>query len=98
MGKAAAHVAWMGSNQAEPKADGGTATPMLYSRLDDAGTCFEPQRNIIQAHPGLDGGGSVAADPLGNVYVTWHAPIVEREMRKIIAGFGSPTAATILIR
>jgi hypothetical protein len=49
-------------------------TPMLYTRLNDAGTAFEPQRNVIQSAPGLDGGGSVAADGAGNVYVFWHAP------------------------
>jgi DNA-binding beta-propeller fold protein YncE len=42
---------------------------MLYARLDDAGTAFEPQRNLIQVAAGLDGGGSVAADQAGNVYV-----------------------------
>ncbi len=67
------HVAWNGSGKAEPKGPGG-ATPMLYARLNDAGTAFEPQRNVIQAAPGLDGGGSVAADAAGNVYVVWHAP------------------------
>src|SRR5262249_52593787 len=40
----------------------------------DAGSAFEPQRNVIQAAVGLDGGGSVAADDSGNVYVAWHAP------------------------
>jgi hypothetical protein len=67
------HVAWMGSDKAEPKA-AGNQTPMLYARLNDAGDAFEPQRNVIVNHPGLDGGGSVAADHLGNVYVAWHAP------------------------
>ena len=67
------HVAWMGSDKAQPKA-GGKATPMLYTRLNDAGDGFEPQRNVIQQKPGLDGGGSVAADSEGNVYVAWHAP------------------------
>jgi len=67
------HVAWMGSNVSEPKAPGGH-TPMLYARLNDGGDGFEPQRNVIQKHPGLDGGGSIAADGKGNVYVTWHAP------------------------
>src|SRR5438045_3785239 len=45
-----------------------------YAGLDDEGTAFEPQRNVIQAANGLDGGGSVAADDSGNVYVAWHAP------------------------
>jgi hypothetical protein len=67
------HVAWMGSQRAEPKPNG-KGTPMLYSRLNDAGTAFEPQRNLIHEHIGLDGGGSVAADGDGNVYVAWHAP------------------------
>jgi hypothetical protein len=47
---------------------------MLYARLNDAGTAFEPQRNVITRFYGLDGGGSIAADPRGNVYVAWHAP------------------------
>jgi hypothetical protein len=67
------HVAWNGSGKAEPKGPDG-AMPMLYTRLNDAGTAFEAQRNLIQEAPGLDGGGSVAADGAGNVYVTWHAP------------------------
>jgi hypothetical protein len=67
------HVAWMGSGQAEPKGPLGKA-PMLYTRLNDEGTAFEPQRNVIQAAAGLDGGGSVSADGAGNVYVVWHAP------------------------
>ena len=67
------HVAWNGSGKAEPKGKSG-ASPMLYSRLNDAGTAFEPQRNVIQSAFGLDGGGLVAADADGNVYVAWHAP------------------------
>lgn len=69
------HVAWMGSGRAEPKARG-DATPMLYTRLNEAGEAFEPERNIITSHVGLDGGGSLAADREGNVYVVWHAPEV----------------------
>jgi hypothetical protein len=74
------HVAWNGSQKASPKAPGKARspawmlTPMLYTRLDDAGTAFEPQRNVIQSAGGLDGGGSVAADAAGNVYVFWPAP------------------------
>lgn len=66
------HVAWMGSDHAKPKFQG-KHIPMFYTRLNDAGDAFEPQRNVIQNHPGLDGGGSVAADKDGNVYVAWHA-------------------------
>jgi hypothetical protein len=69
------HVAWMGSSIAEPKAPRGIA-PMLYSRLADDGKAFEPQRNVIVTHSGIDGGGSVAADRQGNVFVAWHAPAV----------------------
>jgi hypothetical protein len=70
------HVAWNGSGKAEPKAPGNSA-PMLYTRLKDGGTAFEPQRNVIQFATGLDGGGSVAADDAGNVYVAWHASETE---------------------
>jgi len=37
-------------------------TPMLYTRLNDAGTAFEAERDLITVARGLDGGGSVAAD------------------------------------
>jgi hypothetical protein len=67
------HVAWMGSKNAQPKGPAGKP-PMLYTRLNDSGTAFEPERNIIQLAYGLDGGGTVAADSCGNVYVVWHAP------------------------
>jgi hypothetical protein len=64
------HVAWMGSNAAEPRGPG-KASPMLYTRLNDAGTAFEEQRNVIASHYGLDGGGTVTADESGNVCVIW---------------------------
>lgn len=66
------HVAWNGSSSARPLAPS-DATPMLYCRLDDEGKAFEPQRNVIHSASGLDGGGSVAADSAGHVYVLWHA-------------------------
>src|SRR3954465_5839127 len=66
------HVAWMG---AKPETSGTIkANPMLYTRLSPDGKSFEPQRNLIGSHPGLDGGGSVAADGEGNVFIAWHAP------------------------
>jgi len=64
------HVAWNGSNKA-PKGPGGN--PMLYARLNDAGTAFEPQRNLITWAGGIDGGGTLAAAAEGRVYVFWHA-------------------------
>ena len=67
------HVAWNGSGKAEPKGPVKYGNPMLYSRLADDGAQFEPQRNVIEKAYGLDGGGSVAADLDGNVYVAWHA-------------------------
>jgi hypothetical protein len=69
------HVAWTGSGIAEPK-PARNQPPMLYSRLSKTADAFEPQRNVIRDHPGLDGGGSIAADRNGNVYVAWHAPDV----------------------
>lgn len=68
------HVAWNGSHALTPGPVYGKE-PMLYSRLNDAGTAFEPQRDLIQMARGLDGGGAVAADASGNVYVVWHAPV-----------------------
>ncbi len=71
------HVAWNGSDIAEPRGPinpeaGKPGSPMLYARLNDRGTAFEPQRNLMRETFGLDGGGSVAADRSGNVYVGWH--------------------------
>jgi hypothetical protein len=61
------HVAW------NPSAKSGLKG-MQYARLKDAGDGFEEQKTIAMEHAGLDGGGSVAADEGGNVYVVWHAP------------------------
>ena len=66
------HVAWNGSGRAAPKAPGGE-TPMLYARLDPSRSAFEPQRNVVQAATGLDGGGAIAADDRGRVFIAWHA-------------------------
>ena len=72
--KGRVHVAWMGGEGAvRANVNGKEVTPMLYTRLNDAGTAFEPERNVITWAAGLDGGGSVAADSDGNVYVAWHA-------------------------
>jgi hypothetical protein len=75
--KGRVHIAWNGAYEeglpgiAEPY----MKAPMLYTRLNDAGTAFEQERNVILSARGLDGGGSLAADQDGNVYVFWHAPM-----------------------
>lgn len=43
-----------------------------YARLNDAGTAFEEQRNLMRETEIPDGGGTVAADEAGNVCVIWH--------------------------
>ena len=89
------HVAWMGSAKAQPKAPGKQA-PMLYTRLGDDGR-FEPERNLVTKFAGLDGGGTVAADPKGNVYVAWHAPGVPRgheSTRRVFIARSSDDGAT----
>ena len=78
LGKAGrVHVAWNGSPGAHPKGlinpeSGQPGEPMLYSRLKDPAARFDPQRNLMTRSSGLDGGGTVAADGNGNVYVLWH--------------------------
>ncbi|MBI3882095.1 MAG: hypothetical protein HY301_18805 [Verrucomicrobia bacterium] len=68
------HVAWNGGRNAEPApVDAKYRSPMLYTRMNDAGTAFEPERNVLLRTMALDGGGCVAADTKGNVIVTWHA-------------------------
>jgi hypothetical protein len=68
------HVAWDGMGKGATKANigGKDVAPLLYTRLNEAGTAFEPERNVITYVAGLDGGSSVAADAEGNVYVAWH--------------------------
>jgi hypothetical protein len=65
------HVAWNGSSKAEVRPGGGA--PMVYTRLNETASGFEPERNLMTCTADLDGGGSVAADAEGNVYVVWHA-------------------------
>jgi hypothetical protein len=70
------HVAWNGASGSLPK-NPIKGSPMIYTRSNPEGTSFEPQRNLMQKTFYLDGGGSVAADRAGNVYVAWHAPSAE---------------------
>ena len=70
------YVAWNGTYELDPPETGqpGMKHPMLFARLNNDGTGFEPERNLIRAAYGLDGGGAIAADNAGDVYVFWHAP------------------------
>ncbi|MBK7997441.1 MAG: hypothetical protein IPK15_01580 [Verrucomicrobia bacterium] len=67
-----AHVVWNGSQSATPKAVNG-GSPLLYARLNDDGRGFSAQRDLNGRTHELDGGGSVAADAGGRVFVVWHA-------------------------
>jgi hypothetical protein len=78
------HVAWNGSNTALPKPlvdpkTQRTGMPMLYARSTAAATAFEVQRNLIAQTTNLDGGGSIAADQNGHVYVAWHGNAIDGE-------------------
>ena len=75
--RGAVHVAWNGSMEARPEGplnpdSGRRGMPMLYARMNESRSAFEPQRNLMLHSFGLDGGGSIAADPAGTVYVAWH--------------------------
>jgi hypothetical protein len=71
------HVVWNDSGHPQP---GGPVDPttgrrsfqLFYSRLDDSGAAFEPQRDLLHHTVNLDGGASIAADSNGSVYVAWH--------------------------
>lgn len=67
-----AHVVWNGSQSATPKPVNG-GSPLLYARLNEDGRGFSAQRDLIGRSHELDGGGSVAADAEGRVFVVWHA-------------------------
>jgi hypothetical protein len=71
------HVVWNGSDRAEPRAPvnpttGRPGSPLLYARSNKSKTAFQPQRNLVTRTTDLDGGGAVAADDGGAVYVLWH--------------------------
>jgi hypothetical protein len=65
------HIVWNGSQRAKSANPAG-GFPMLYTRSNQDATGFEPQRNLMQRTAELDGGGTVAADRQGHVYVAWH--------------------------
>lgn len=78
------YVAWNASAKLGQPALG--RSPMLFSRLERNGSEFEAERNLIRTAYGIDGGGGIAADQQGHVYVFWHAPIPGRrgeEFRRV---------------
>ena len=82
VGAGRVHVAWMSADQENPG--------MFYTRSDGAGG-FESQRNITRSETSLDGGGSVAADDIGNVYVAWHAGHDGEPLRRLFVAASSDT-------
>src|SRR5262245_45772061 len=71
------HVAWNGSDVAQPRGlanpkTGRLGSPMLYARSSGRPVQFEAQRNLMTHTFNLDGGGSIAAGEGGAVYVVWH--------------------------
>ena len=53
-------MAWDGLGKGAARVDVGgkkKVSPFLYTRLNDAGASFEPERNLITYAAGLDGGG-----------------------------------------
>lgn len=65
------YVVWLGPQARS--GDPAISMPVFFSRLNDSGTAFEPQRNLMQHTTTTDGGLSVAADVRGSVYAVWHA-------------------------
>ena len=65
-----AHVVWNGTKAVAGSPH--TGAPMWHARLNDAGTAFEPQRDVMQFTGSLDGGGAVAVAGGLNVFVFWH--------------------------
>lgn len=65
------YVIWFGSRVHNKGSDG--PMPVFFSRQNDSGTAFEPQRNLMVYAQGGDGGLSIAANTKGEVYAVWHA-------------------------
>lgn len=64
------HVVWNGSWKTKPESLGGPV--MNYARLEANAKAFGPQRSI-SGKWSVDGGGAIAADNQGNIFVFWHS-------------------------
>lgn len=66
------HVAFPGSEMAEPKGPFGTPG-IFYARSTIDRARFEPEKNLMRrTRGGPDGGEAIAADGEGNVWVSWY--------------------------
>ncbi len=63
------HVVWNGAALGGDHA----AAPLYYTRMEDGGKSFSPQRDLLGNTRHLDGGASIAATDSGGVFVVWHA-------------------------
>ncbi|MHB8636211.1 MAG: hypothetical protein ACYC96_07040 [Fimbriimonadaceae bacterium] len=71
------YVVWNGLG---PKGPGGYPQAyQAFSRSNRSASSFELQRNLLPPAMGLDGGGAVAADTRGNVFVLWHSQAGAKE-------------------
>ena len=65
------HVLWNGSGQTK-RADG-SGMQLLYTRSSADRSRFEDERDLGAGTMHLDGGGTIAAGPNGDLYTVWHA-------------------------
>jgi hypothetical protein len=75
--KGRVHVVWNGAKAVQDA----PPQPLFYSRLADDGKSFEPQR-AMSGEWIMDGGGAVAADAKGRVYVFYHGGIGMDELTR----------------
>ncbi len=64
------HVLWNGSSAS--KLDDKGNVPLLYARRPAGATPFEPERNLLGASYGLDGGAALVSTADGGVAAVWH--------------------------
>ena len=65
------HVAWNGSSKTRPTLP--NTTPLLCARWDPDSGAFAHEAAVNAGTRHLDGGGAIAADASGRVWVFWHA-------------------------
>lgn len=85
------HFIWNGSNQTRKSDAAGPALYYTHRRTSGERIAFMPQQTISAGWP-VDGGGAIAADHEGRVFVLWHsgsAGATEQE-RRIFLRISSP--------